>query len=109
MKSLLLLIGFLFLPVQLNSFETDADKITVMQINAKWNKHHNLDLKKLKNCKIQFAWLEDQPQSLKKQIKTVPVVMIFKGLDPVKQWNADLSFQLNIDLNEIQKTINSIQ
>jgi hypothetical protein len=109
MKSLLLLVGLLFLPVQLNSFETDDNKITVIQINAKWNKHHNLDLKGLSNCKIQFAWLEDQPQSLKDKIKTVPVVMIFKGLDPVKQWNADLSFQLNISLSEMQKTINSIQ
>ena len=104
----MLLVGLLFLPVKLNSFETDDNKITVIQINAKWNKHHNLDLKGLSNCKIQFAWLEDQPQSLKDKIKTVPVVMIFKGLDPVKQWNADLSFQLNISLSEMQKTINSI-
>jgi hypothetical protein len=109
MKPLLLLIGFLFLPVQVNSFEKNANNITVMQINAKWNQHHNLDLKKLKNCKIQFAWLEDQPQSLKDKIKTVPVVMIFKNLNAVKQWNADLSFKLEVDLNEIQKTINSIQ
>lgn len=109
MKPLMLLVGLLFFPMQVNSFETNAEKITVMQINAKWNKHHNLNLNGLLNCEVQFAWLEDQPQSLKKSIQTVPVIVIYYGKKPVRQWSADLSFQLDVDLDEIQKTINSIK
>jgi len=109
MKPLMLLVGLLFFPMQVNSFENYSQKITVMQINAKWNKHHNVDLDGLKNCKVQFAWLEDQPESLKNMIQTVPIIVIYDGKKPVRQWSADLSFQLDIDLDEIQKTINSIK
>ena len=109
MKSLMLLVGLLFFPMQVNSFETNAEKITVMQINAKWNKHHNIDLDGLKNCKVQFAWLEDQPEKLKNNIKTVPIILIYDGNNAVMQWSADLSFKLDVDLDEIQKTINSIK
>ncbi len=109
MKSLMLLVGLLFFPMQVNSFEASAKKITVMQINAKWNKHHNIDLNGLLNSEVKFAWFEDQPQKLKNNIKTVPIILIYDGNNPVMQWSADLSFQLDIDLDEIQKTINSIK
>ena len=46
---------------------------------------------------------------LKKEIQTVPVVVIYNGNKPVRQWSADLSFKLEVDLNEIQKTVNSIR
>lgn len=105
----MLLVGLLFFPMQVNSFENNAEKITVMQINAKWNKHHNLDLNGLINCNVKFAWLEDQPESLKNMIQTVPIIVIYDGKKPVRQWSADLSFQLDVDLDEIQKTINSIK
>lgn len=105
----MLLVGLLFFPMQVNSFEASAKKITVMQINAKWNKHHNLDLNGLLNCEVQFAWLEDQPKSLKENIQTVPIVLVYNGNKPVMQWSADLSFKLEVDLNEIQKIVNSIK
>ena len=105
----MLLCGLLFFPMQVNSFETNAKKITVMQINAKWNKQHNLDLSGLINCKVEFAWLEDQSKSLRENIQTVPVIMVFENNKSIMQWSADLSFQLDIDLNEIQKIVNSIK
>jgi hypothetical protein len=101
-----------------------SQEVVVMQINAKWNKHHNIDLKELKGCKVEFGWLEDQPQSLQSQVKTVPIVdqpqslqsqvktvpivVVFKNGTPVKQWNADLSFTLDVDLSEIQSVVNTL-
>ena len=107
MRTILLLAFLLFAPSNVINNDTTAD-VVVMQINAKWNKHHNLDLKELKGCKVEFGWLEDQPQSLQSQVKTVPVVVIFKNGKAVKQWNADLSFTLDIELGEIQKAVNEL-
>lgn len=107
MRTILLLAFLLFAPSNVITNDTLAD-VVVMQINAKWNKHHNIDLKELKGCKVEFGWLEDQPRSLQSQVKTVPVVVIFKNGKAVKQWNADLSFTLDIELSEIQKAVNEL-
>jgi len=95
----------MFVPSKANLTSVD-ESITILQINAKWNKHHNVDLSGLKGCKVQFAWLEDQDDNLKSQIKRVPVVVIYKGSKAVRQWKADLSFTLNVDLQEIQTAVN---
>ena len=109
MRTFILILALLFLPSSVNPNPIESKSITVMQINAKWNKQNNINLENLIGCRVQFAWLEDQPQSLKKAIQTVPIVVIYDGNKPVRQWSADLSFKLDVDLNEIQKTINSIK
>ena len=107
MRTLLLMAFLLFAPS--NVLNNDiADDVVVMQINAKWNKHHNIDLKELKGCKVEFGWLEDQPKNLQSQVKTVPIVVIFKNGTPVKQWNADLTFTLNVNLQDIQRVVDTL-
>jgi len=114
MRTLLLMAFLLFAPIRatkpLNNAQMGgtSQEVVVMQINAKWNKHHNIDLKGLQGCKVEFGWLEDQPRSLQSQVKTVPIVVIFKNGTPVKQWNADLSFTLDVNLSEIQGVVNTL-
>ena len=110
MRFILLTAFLLFSPsnVLVSDSNTKVSDVVVLQINAKWNKHHNIDLKELKGCKVNFGWLEDQPQTLQSQVKTVPVIVVFKNNKPVKQWNADLSFKLNVDLKEIQNVVNTL-
>ena len=107
MRTLLLMAFLLFAPSNVITNDVTAE-VVVMQINAKWNKHHNIDLKGLQGCKVEFGWLEDQPRSLQSQVKTVPIVVIFKNGTPVKQWNADLSFTLDVNLSEIQGVVNTL-
>lgn len=110
MRFILLTAFLLFSPsnVLVSESNTEVSEITVLQINTKWNKNHNIDLKQLKGCVIKFGWLEDQPQSLRSQIQTVPVIVIFKNNEPKRQWAADLSFKLDIDLKEIQNVVNTL-
>lgn len=109
MRTFILILALLFSPSSVNPNSIESKSITVMQINAKWNKQNNINLENLIGCRVQFAWLEDQPKSLKKEIQTVPIVVIYNGNKPVRQWSADISFKLEVDLNEIQKTVNSIR
>ena len=35
-------------------------------------------------------------------------VVVYKGNKPIRQWSADLSFKLNIDINEIQQVVDKL-
>ena len=106
MRALIVLAFLLFTPTSLGKVEK-AD-ITVLQVNTQWNKQHNIDLNGLIGCEVQFAWLEDQSDSFRKQVQTVPLIVVYHKNKPVRQWSADLSFKLNVDLEEIQQVIDKL-
>lgn len=106
MRLLIVLLFLLFSPT-VNSEGVSSD-ITVLQINTSWNKKNDIDLRGLVGCKVQYGLLEHQKPSFKDKIKYVPVIVIFKGTKPVRQWTADLTFKLDVDLLEIQKEVNNL-
>lgn len=106
MRTFIILAFLLFSPSSLG--EVEKADITVLQVNTQWNKQHNLDLNNLTGCKVQFAWLEDQSDDFKKQVQTVPIIVVYHKNRPVRQWSADLSFRLNVDLKEIQQVIDKL-
>ncbi len=106
MRFLIVLAFLLFSPTSLG--EEKTSDITVLHVNTKWNKHQNIDLNGLIGCKIKYGFLEDQSKELQTKIRTVPVIVVFKGNRAIKQWTADLTFRLNIDVNEIQQVIDRL-
>jgi len=94
--------------VKLNSLP--EEKVTVVQINAEWNENHTRrDLERLRGCNYKFAWLEDQPESIKSNVPAVPVVVIYNGDQPAWQYSADISFRLETPFNDIQNKVYEIQ
>jgi hypothetical protein len=106
MRTFIILAFLLFSPSSLG--EVEKADITVLQVNTQWNKQHNIDLNGLIGCKVQFAWLEEQSDNFKKQVQTVPIIVVYHKNKPVRQWSADLSFRLNVDLEEIQQVIDKL-
>lgn len=86
-------------------FLVQAQDLTLLQINAKWNEGNNVDLSPY-NVTTKYAYLEDQNPDLKGKINAVPVVILYKGNTPVHQWNADLSFKLYLNREEVNSIIN---
>ena len=86
-------------------FLVQAQDFTLLQINAKWNEGNNVDLSPY-NVTTKYAYLEDQNPDLKGKINAVPVVILYKGNIPVHQWNADLSFKLYLNREEVNSIIN---
>lgn len=85
---------------------TVAQEYKVVQINAEWNDRNKVDLPyAIEGAKTVYAFLEDQTESLQKQIQAVPIVILFKDNKPLRQWSADLSFKLNINIEEIAYAI----
>lgn len=109
MKTLLLVLLALFVPTKTIHAPIESNDITVLQINARWNQNKTIDLNGLIGCEVQFAWLESQSDNMKSQIQTVPTIVVYNKSKPVKQWAADLSFSLDIDVNEIQNFIDKIR
>jgi len=90
-------------------FVTAQEKVTVIHFNYKWNDRNNYNLRGLQNAKVQYAWLEEQPDHIIESIKTVPVIVILGKDGRVKmQYAADLSFKIQATREDIQKSINRI-
>ena len=86
---------------------SNAQDLTIIHINAKWNIRNDYkQVEDLKGVKIQYGYLDDQVPSIKKSIKSVPTVILMKSGRPIYIWNADISFKIKTPIGEIQKVIN---
>jgi hypothetical protein len=104
MRNLILIAFMLF-----SFLATAQEKLTVIHFNYKWNSRNDYNLRGLENCKVQYAWLEEQPKKIVETIKTVPVIVILDRDGKVKmQYAADLSFKIQASKEDIQKSINRI-
>lgn len=103
---LILFILLFLVPVKA---DTDAKVIKVLQINSKWNRANNVDLSKLKNCKVDFGWYEDQSPEARSVIKKVPVIILYSNKKPVHKWEADITFKLNVAIEEVQQKVNNLK
>ena len=85
------------------------DRLTVIHFNYKWNTKNDYNLRGLKHAKIQYAFLEDQPEEIRQSIKAVPVIVILGKDGKVKmQYTADISFKIHATKEEIQSAVNRI-
>ena len=86
-----------------------SQDVTVLQINAEWNKRNNYDLSNITGATVKFSYLKDQPKDIQKSIVAVPVIVIMDKTGRVRmQYVADISLQIKTTRLEIQNTINKI-
>ena len=86
-----------------------SQDVTVLQINAEWNKKNNYDLSNITGAVIKFSYLKDQPQDIQNSIMAVPVIVIMDQTGRVRmQYIADISLQIKATNLEIQNTINRL-
>tara|TARA_B100000029_G_scaffold493313_1_gene555651 strand:+ start:274 stop:591 length:318 start_codon:yes stop_codon:yes gene_type:complete len=101
MRTLFLVLALLF------SMVSYGQDITLVHFNYKWNtsnKYKGLD--RLRNAKVQYAYVEDQSPALKSSIKSVPTIVIYKDGKPVKKYEGGLTMKIMVRLEEIQEEIN---
>ena len=61
-----------------------SQDVTVLQINAEWNKRNNYDLSNITGATVKFSYLKDQPKDIQKSIVAVPVIVIMDKNGRVK-------------------------
>ena len=84
-----------------------SQDITLVHFNYKWNTSNKFKgLDRLRNSKVQYAYVEDQSPALKSSIKSVPTIVIYKDGKPVKKYEGGLTMKIMVRLEDIQEEIN---
>ena len=84
-----------------------SQEYTVLHINSSWNyKNDYKDLNKIKGAKIVTALLEEQKASIKQQIKSVPVIFIYRDRSLIGRWDGGISLKITAPVEEMQAVIN---
>lgn len=100
-KLIVLIVFFAFAKV-------NAQDYTILHINSAWNSSNDYkDLYKIKGAKVVKALLEDQKPSIRNQIKSVPVMFIYKDNSLIGRYDGGISLKILTPYNEIQDLINS--
>ena len=95
----------LILALLISCFSYGQD-ITTVHFNYKWNENNSFSkLDRLKNTKVQYAFVEDQSDVIKKSIKSVPTIVIYKNSKPVAKFEAGLTMRITVTLDSIQAII----
>ena len=96
----------LILALLLSCFSYGQD-VTTVHFNYKWNQNNTFrGLDRLKNTKVQYAYVEDQSDNIKRSIKSVPTIVIYNNNKPVARFEAGLTMKINVRLDSIQSIIN---
>ena len=86
-----------------------SQDVTILQINAEWNKRNNYDLSGITNATVKFSYLKDQPKEIQKSIIAVPVIVIMDKKGRVRmQYVADISLKIKVGNLDIQNNVNRI-
>ena len=102
MKKFIIILSLLF------TGTINAQNITVVQFNAKWNSHNTNDnIEKVKRAQYKFAYLENQSKELQQSIKAVLTVVVYKDGKPVKVFKGDLTMTLRIRLEDVQAVVDA--
>ena len=84
-----------------------GQEITTVHFNYKWNERNSYSqLEKLKNTKVQYAYVENQSDIIKKSVKSVPTIVIYKNGQPVAKFEAGLTMKIAVKLDSIQSIVN---
>ncbi len=86
-----------------------SQDVTILQINAEWNKRNNYDLSGITGAIVKFSYLKDQPKEIQKSIVAVPVIVIMDKKGRVRmQYVADISLKIKVGNLDIQNNVNRI-
>ena len=104
MKKFILILSLLF------SFSTFAQDLTIVHFNYKWNERNGYKgLDKLKNVKVQYAFVEDQSESIQSSIKSVPTIVVYMNGRPKARFEAGLQMRITTELEDLQELINKLK
>ncbi len=83
-----------------------GQEITTVHFNYKWNESNTYNrLERLKNTKVQYAYVEEQSENLKRSIKSVPTIVVYLENKPIARFEAGLTMKINVSLDSIQAII----
>ena len=91
------------------SFSAFSQDLTVVHFNYKWNSTNAYKgLDRLRNVKVQYAYVEDQSETIQNSIKSVPTIVIYMDGSPKARFEAGLQMKITTELEDLQELINRL-
>lgn len=104
MKKFILILSLLL------SFSAFSQDLTVVHFNYKWNSSNTYKgLDRLRNVKVQYAYVEEQSESIQKSIKSVPTIIIYKDGKPAARFEAGLQMRITANLEDVQALLDRLK
>ena len=104
MKKFILILSLLL------SFSAFSQDLTVVHFNYKWNSTNAYKgLERLRNVKVQYAYVEDQSEAIQNSIKSVPTIVIYMDGRPKARFEAGLQMRITTKLEDLQELVNKLK
>ena len=104
MKNIILILSLLL------SFSAFSQDLTVVHFNYKWNSTNAYKgLDRLRNVKVQYAYVEEQSETIQKSIKSVPTIVIYKDGKPAARFEAGLQMRITAKLEDVQALLDKLK
>lgn len=104
MKKFILILSLLL------SFSAFSQDLTVVHFNYKWNSTNAYKgLDRLRNVKVQYAYVEDQSETIQNSIKSVPTIVIYMDGRPKARFEAGLQMKITTELKDLQELVNRLK
>ena len=92
------------------SFSAFSQDLTVVHFNYKWNSTNAYKgLDRLRNVKVQYAYVEDQSKTIQNSIKSVPTIVIYMDGRPKARFEAGLQMKITTELKDLQELVNRLK
>ncbi len=95
----------LILVLLLSTFSYGQD-FSIVHFNYEWNDSKTYKgLDKLKGIKVQYAYVEQQSDAIRKSIKSVPTIVIYKDGKPIEVIEGGLKMKIEMTIDELKALI----
>ena len=84
-------------------------QVKVVHYNSEWNADNNYNISVLKDCEKSDVVICHNPEEQEKHdILAVPTIIVFDNSIEVARYEANIMMELDLSINDLQKTIDKI-
>jgi len=95
----------LILALLLSTFSY-GQEMSIVHFNYEWNSGRTYKgLDRLKGIKVQYAYVEQQSDAIRKSIKSVPTIVIYKDGKPIEVIEGGLKMKIDLTIDELKALI----
>lgn len=86
-----------------------SQEFKLVQINAEWNQHNDIGFSEIEGVQVQYALLHQQPIELRNEIKSVPVLILYRDGRIAYSWKAGIDLKCKVTPYEIITVMDALK
>ncbi len=86
-----------------------SQEFKLVQINAEWNQHNDIGFNRVDGIEIQYGLLHQQPAELRREIKSVPVLILYIDGRIAYSWKAGIDLKCKVTPYDVTSIIERLK